>query len=114
MATKADYSFLSQVVLDDISKDPNRLNSRNPSGWLQIAESSGRDRLRLSDGIPQPTDGGFAAINTKSQSQIVLRGAHMNEKSDSMEKKSTPTPGARTPGARPPVLDPRCSVFKDL
>jgi len=34
-------------------------------------------------------------INTKGQSQIVLRGAHMNEKSDSMEKKSTPTPGAR-------------------
>ena len=32
--------------------------------------------------------------NTKGQSQIVLRGAHMNEKSDSMEKKSTPTPGA--------------------
>ena len=38
--------------------------------------------------------------NTKGQSQIVLRGAHMNEKSDSMEKKSTPTPGAHaTPGA---------------
>jgi len=32
--------------------------------------------------------------NTRGQSQIVLRGAHMNEKSDSMEKKSTPTPGA--------------------
>jgi len=35
------------------------------------------------------------AANTKGQSQIVLRGAYMNEKSDSMEKKSTPTPGAR-------------------
>jgi|GEM_PF-6767645 len=32
--------------------------------------------------------------NTRGQSQIVLRGAHMNEKGDSMEKKSTPTPGA--------------------
>jgi len=32
--------------------------------------------------------------NTKGQSQIALHGAHMNEKSDSMEKKSTPTPGA--------------------
>ena len=33
-------------------------------------------------------------LGTKGQSQIVLRGAHMNEKSNSMEKKSTPTPGA--------------------
>ena len=57
--------------------------------------------------------------NTKGQSQIVLRGAHMNEKSDSMEKKSTPTPGALnekgdsmekkstpTPGARSAPLVP--------
>jgi len=36
----------------------------------------------------------FEFHNTRGQSQIVLRGAHMNEKGDSMEKKSTPTPGA--------------------
>jgi len=39
--------------------------------------------------------------NTKGQSQIVLRGAHMNEKSDSMEKKSTPTPGAHEVDSQP-------------
>ena len=40
------------------------------------------------------------AANTKGQSQIVLRGAYMNEKSDSMEKKSTPTPGAHIVGTQ--------------
>ena len=55
------------------------------------------------------TDGNDRQL--QGESQIVLRGAHMNEKSDSMEKKSTPTPGAHdsmekkstpnpTPGAR--------------
>ena len=52
------------------------------------------------------TDGNDRQL--QGESQIVLRGAHMNEKSDSMEKKSTPTPGAHAmekkstppPGAR--------------
>ncbi len=64
MAQTTDYSFLSQVVLENISTDANKLNFTNPNGWSLIATSDGL--------AGTASDIGFAAMAFKKGSEVVI------------------------------------------
>ena len=111
-ANELVLSFRSTEFADDAVRDNQATNKMEVTefGFAigQIADTEDwfqtlRTRALIGDDAKLSVTGyslGGHLANTKGQSQIVLRGAYMNERSDSMEKKSTPTPGAHIVGTQ--------------
>ena len=77
------------------------MNINNVTKYLKFAnvQMAAESLFRLGEPATiklraQALAGSMDSNTRQPQGRIVLRGAHMNEKGDSMEKQSTPTPGA--------------------